>query len=283
MPDIRESDVPALDVKGFFLSGIGLSLTVFGLTVVGRGLVSGPVVAVMVLVGLLFIAAYVVHARTTAHPILDLRLFSNQSYRASVFGGSLYRVAVGAVPFLLPLLLQLGFGFTAFQSGLVTAAAAVGAMAMKFTVARLIRRFGFREMLLINGALSCLLMAANGFLTPLTPFWIMAGLTLAGGYLRSLQFSALNALGYSDIENVDMSRATSLFTTVQQLSLASGVATAAFALDGSRWLAGRHDLALGDFTFAFGLVSVIALFSLWQYWRLPDNAGAAVSGRRAEG
>ncbi|HMT14982.1 MAG TPA: MFS transporter, partial [Aestuariivirga sp.] len=133
MPNLREKNVPALDVKGFILSGLGLALTVFGLTVAGRGLIANQSVAVMIVIGLILVALYIRHAKATPHPILDLKLLKVATYRISITGGSLYRVGMGAIPFLLPLMLQLGFGLTAFQSGLITCASAAGAILMKFT------------------------------------------------------------------------------------------------------------------------------------------------------
>ncbi len=147
---------------------------------------------------------------TIPEPILDLRLLRIQSFRASIVGGSFLRIGVGAILFLMPLMFQLGFGFTAFQSGLLTCFAAAGAIAMKFSASRLLRRFGFRKLLVANGIVSCGVMAAYGLLTAMTPFAVIALLLLIGGFLRSLQFTALNALSYADIDRNDASKATSL-------------------------------------------------------------------------
>jgi MFS family permease len=279
MPQMPRENVAPLDIKGFVLSGLGLSGAVFGLTTMGRGLMSPVVSGCMMGMGLLLLIGYVAHARVTPHPILDLRLFKIQTFFVGVCGGSLYRVGVGAIPFLLPLLLQIGFGVSAFQSGMVTCASAFGAIAMKFSAARLLRRFGFRQLLLLNGLVSCGLMAVNGLFTIATPFWLMSVIFLCAGYFRSLQFTAMNALAYSDIEPDGMSSATGLYATAQQLSLAMGVAVAAYIVEATQWFGGRDQLGAQDFTVAFFCVTGIAAVSLMIFRNLSANAGSSVSGR----
>ena len=136
MPNTREDNVPPLDTKGFLLSGFGLALTVFGCTVVGHGLVPESFALAMIVVGVVMIALYLHHAKTVANPILDLSLLRIDTLRISITGGLFFRIAAGAVPFLLPLMLQLGFGLTAFQTGIITCAAALGALTMKFDTTR---------------------------------------------------------------------------------------------------------------------------------------------------
>ncbi len=279
MPETEVDHVPPLDVKGFLLSGLGLSSTVFGLTVMGRDLLPGLTPYGLVLFGLVVLYLYLRHARNTPSPILDLRLLRIETFKAGVLGGSLFRVGVGAVPFLLPLLFQLGFGMTAFQSGLVTCAAAAGAISMKFPAARLIRRFGFRRLLLVNGALASLSIAALGLLSEATSFAVVLPLLFAGGFLRSLQFTAMNAMAYADVENPDMSHATSLYTVIQHLSLSAGVVLAAFVLEAAQFWRGEIRLMPVDFAIAFVVVAVCAMSSVLQFTNLAYDAGASVSGK----
>jgi len=279
MPKIEVDHVPPLDVKGFLLSGAGLSATVFGLTVMGRDLLPGAAPYGLVILGIVLLYFYLRHARVSPAPILDLRLLKIATFHAGVLGGSLFRVGVGAVPFLLPLLFQLGFGMTAFRSGLLTCAAAAGAITMKFPAARLIRRFGFRQLLIINGVVASLSIAALGFLTPSTAFAVILPLLFAGGFLRSLQFTAMNAMAYSDIENPAMSHATSLYTVIQHLSLSAGVVLAAFVLEAAQFWRGNVELAIGDFAMAFTIVALFAASSVNWFANLAPDAGASVSGR----
>ena len=155
--DIREEGLPPLDVKGFILSGIGLAGLAFGLTTIGQGLFSPWVAAALLAAGVIGCWLYVRHAREAKAPLLDLNLLKVETFFASVVGGFLFRIGVGAMPFLLPLLLQVGFGMTPFQSGLLTFASAVGAIAMKTTAAPILRRFGFKRVLVTNALVSQLL------------------------------------------------------------------------------------------------------------------------------
>jgi EmrB/QacA subfamily drug resistance transporter len=282
MPAILASAPPPLDVKGFLLSGFGLSLAVFGMTIVGREMFPVWLPFVLIGTGGFAISSYVRHARTSAAPILDLRLLRIETFRAGVIGGSLFRIGVGAIPFLLPLMLQLGFGLSPFHSGMLTCAAAVGSMAMKFGAARLIRTFGFRRLLLVNGLASCVIIALNGLLTPATSYVLLLMVLLIGGFLRSLQFTALNAIAYSDIEHEQMSRATSLYTVAQQLSLSMGVAVAAFILEATQYVRSDMTIMARDFSIAFFAVAAVASLSLVTFRGLTADAGAAVSGRGRE-
>ena len=279
MPETDVDHVPPLDVTGFLLSGLGLSSTVFGLTIMGRDLLPGAAPYVLVLFGVAMLSFYVRHAGISPAPILDLRLLKIETFRAGVLGGNLFRVGVGAVPFLLPLLFQLGFGMTALQSGLLSCAAAAGAISMKFPAASLIRRFGFRRLLLINGVLASLSIAALALLSPTTPYAMVLPLLFAGGFLRSLQFTAMNAMSYADIENRAMSHATSLYTVIQHLSLSAGVVAAAFVLEAAQFWRGETTLVVADFTAAFVIVAIFALSSVHQFTNLAIDAGASVSGR----
>ncbi|MDP8997399.1 MAG: MFS transporter [Pseudomonadota bacterium] len=278
MPEQPPEEAAALDMKGFLLSGIGLSFTVFGFTILGRGLFSWPETLTLVCVGMLLTWAYVRHAHAVVHPILDLRLLRYETLRVSLEGGFFFRMAAGAVPFLLPLLLQIGFHATPFQSGLITCATAAGAMAMKFLVARILRAVGFRRMFLINGVIGCAFMAACALFTQATPAYIIALTLLLGGLSRSLQFTSLNTFAYADIANPDIARANSLYTVNQQLSMAMGVAFAALVLDGSVWWRGASELGQADFAVTFVVVGLLGLLALPFYYSLKPTAGAGISG-----
>jgi EmrB/QacA subfamily drug resistance transporter len=280
LPDTREGDVPPLDAKGFILSGLGLALTVFGLTVAGHGLVASSYVTAMVMAGVILIVLYVRHAQRVPNPILQLAMLSVDTLRISITGGLFFRIAAGAIPFLLPLMLQLGFGLSPFQSGLITCAAALGALTMKFGAGTVLRRFGYRNLLIVNGVLSCGLTAAMGLFTPTMPYVAMMLILLVGGFLRSMQFTALNSIAYADVTTAQVSKANGLYTVAQQLSLALGVAVAAGVLDLSQWWRSGSALAQADFATAFFVVAAGALVSTFLFVRLPENAGASLSGHR---
>ena len=279
LPNVRETLRRPLDGIGFLLCGGGLALAIFGFTLAGsRGM--GYTAVAMMTCGAALLALYLRHAKGSAHPLLDLRLLQIASFRITLLGGALFRLSVGAVPFLLPLMLQLGFGLSAFASGLLTFAGAAGAMTMKLSASPILRRFGFKQVLLINAGLSSLMLAACALFSAATPHLLIIAVLLIGGFFRSLQFTSLNTLGYADIEQAQMSQATSFVAVVQQLSLAAGVAVAAMLLEVSRSLDARSQLLATDFSRAILLVSLISLASVLLYRRLAPDAGAEVSGHR---
>lgn len=281
IPDLREDDVRPLDVKGAALSGVGLSCLVFGFTIAGRGIAPSPLVAAIIATGVGALLAYVRHARRALFPIIDLRLLRAPTFRAAIFGGFLFRIGLGAAPFLLPLLLQAGFNLTAYQSGSLTFIAAAGAMAMKTTAQPILRRFGFRRVLIVNALISSIFLALNALFTSSTPHWLIMSVLLVGGFFRSLEFTALNAIGYAEIDREAMSRATSFSAVAQQLSLSTGVAVGAAALEAVQALHGGDALRADDFAPAFYVVAAISMLSALLFWRLAPAAGDELTGRGA--
>jgi len=277
--NIREQGLPPLDVKGFVLSGIGLAGLAFGITTIGQGLFPTPVVIGLLLAGVIGCWLYVRHARVAKAPLLDLSLLKVDTFFASVVGGFVYRIGVGAMPFLLPLFFQLGFGLSALQSGLLTFASAVGAIAMKTTAAPIIRYFGFKRVLVTNAIVSSLFLAAVALFTAGTPHAVVLAVLLVGGFFKSLEFTSINAIAYADIDNKAMSRATSFASVVQQLSLSAGVAFGALVLEIERMRRPDASVVAGDFPLAFLLVAAIAASSALIFASLPKEAGASLSAR----
>ena len=279
MPDLREEGTPRLDLRGFVLSGAGLAALVFGATVLGRDVLPAFAPPALMAGGAVLLAVYVLHARRATDPILDLKLLRIPTFLSAVTGGSLYRIGVGAIPFLLPLMLQVGFGLTPFQAGSLTFAAALGALTMKFTAPRILKRFGFRTVLIVNALISAAVLAAQALFTPDTPHLVIFAVLLTGGFFRSLQFTAVNALAYSDIPTERRASATAFSAVAQQLSLSLGVAFAAFILEFAQYLRGEAALTVADFGAAFVVVAVVSGLAVFPHWRLAADAGAEVSGR----
>ncbi len=267
-----------LDVRGFLLSGAGLALLIFGMTLAGRGIVGGNIVLALIIVGTVLLGLYYFHARTAKFPILDLSLLKVQTFRAAVIGGSLFRVGVGATPLLLPLMLQVGFGMNAFQSGSITFITSIGAMAMKTTAAPILRTFGFRHVLFFNSLLSSTILACYGLFTPSTPRLLMMGLLLFGGFFRSLEFTSVNAITYADIDQPALSRATSFSSVAQQLSLSLGITIGALLLESSQMIHGTAHITRADFPWAFLGVALISASSVLMFGSLPENAGMHLAG-----
>jgi EmrB/QacA subfamily drug resistance transporter len=277
--NLRVDRVPPLDWLGFLLSAVGLSLAMLGLATAGWHLVSARVSFGCMAIGVAALVLYYQHARRAAHPLLRLELFRIQTFRVGVLGGSLFRAGIGALPFLLPLFLQLGFGMTPFQSGLLTCSAAAGSMCMKTISRKILRRFGFRTVLKSNLAFASASLVAIAFFTIHTPHPAIVLTLLFGGVFRSLQFTSLNAISYADVEHADVSQASSIASAVQQLSLGMGVTIGAFALQASSFVQGHAQLVASDFWPAFVLVGMLAMCSLRFILQLPENAGHEISGK----
>ena len=278
---IRSEDPERFDLYGLVLAGIGLAGIAFGLSVAGLNLLPWPVVGALVGIGVISMTLYVIHAKRTASPVLDFTMLRLPTLRASILGGFLFRLGIGALPFLLPLLMQLGFGLSPFRSGLVTFGSAVGAMGMKTLAARLIRTFGFRNIMTINAFVSSVFLAACALFTPATPLLLIMILLVVGGFFRSLQFTAINTVAYAEVEPAEMSRATTLVSVNQQLAVSAGVAVGAFSVESTMLVRHVSELNATDFAPAFIVVSVISALSTWFFYQMPDDAGHEISGRKA--
>jgi EmrB/QacA subfamily drug resistance transporter len=280
--DVRESDVPPLDWLGFVLTGIGLAALVFGFESIGRGELPMALVIGLMVGGAGCMALYLLHYRHAAHPIINLDLLRITTFRASTVGGGLFRMGIGAMPFLLALLLQLAFGINPFKSGLIIFTSALGALTMKFGINPIIRFFGFRRLLIFNGVISALFMMACALFRPTTPHLVIALALFLGGFFRSLQFTCINALGYADIPNPLMSNASSLSSMGQQLTISVGVAIAALALRVGMGLHHSVVLTAHDISPAFLLTGGLGLLGALSFVALPHHAGAELAGRRGQ-
>jgi EmrB/QacA subfamily drug resistance transporter len=280
IPNVHVEHRHPFDFLGFVLSGIGIAGLAFGLSVMGLDFLPAGIVAALVSVGAISTVAYVVHARHTPAPILDLNLLKLPTFRASIVGGFLFRLGVGALPFLLPLLLQIGFDLTPFQSGLITFTSALGSMFMKAAVARVLRRFGYRNVLLYNALISSVFLAACATFVPGMPFWAMIAILLSGGFFRSLQFTSINTIAYAEIDPPRMSRATALTAVAQQLSLSTGVAVGGLVVEITLRLRDATAMSAADFPPAFLAISLLAASAALIFVWLPVDAGEELSGRR---
>jgi EmrB/QacA subfamily drug resistance transporter len=278
---IKSENHERFDLYGMVLAGIGLAGIAFGLSVAGLDLLPWSIVAALVGIGSISMTIYVIHARRTGSPVLDFALLRLPTMRASIVGGFLFRLGIGALPFLLPLLMQVGFGLSPFRSGLVTFASAVGAMGMKTLAARIIRTFGFRNLMTINAVVSSLFLGACALFTVGTPLLLIMIILVVGGFFRSLQFTAINTVAYAEVEAAQMSRATTLVSVNQQLAISAGVAVGAFSVESTQLMRHVQTLSADDFAPAFVVVSIISAVSAWFFWQMPDDAGHEISGRKA--
>ncbi len=277
--NLKETGRRPFDFGGFALTGIGLATLAFGFENVGRGAL--PIVGVIALlvIGCVCTTLYVRHASRVSHPIIDLALMKIPTYASATIGGFLFRMGLGALPFLLPLMLQVGFGLDPLSSGLLTFASAAGAMTMKMTAAKIIRTLGFRIVLVGDAVISAAFLFGYSLFRPDTPHLVIFLALLAGGFFRSLQMTSINTLSYADVPPSMLSRATSLTSMAQQLSQTVGVATGAMFLQLVLALRGDAMLTAADFYPAFVGLGIISLLSVPFFLRMAPDAGAEVSGR----
>lgn len=275
--DIRGEGPARTDYRGILLSSLSLGLLLFGFELTSH---SGelPLALSLLTVGGILGALYILHARRSADPILDISLMRIPTFGTSVIAGAITRICQGAHPYLLPLMMQLGFGLSAVQSGLMTLATALGSIAAKPVAPVVLRRFGFRDTLVINGFFASAGYALCGLFRPGWPLPVMFLVMIMAGFFMSLQFTGYNTIAYDEVEQDRMSSATSFYTTFQQLMLSMGICAGAAALQGAMVLGGHDTPKLFDFTVAFWAVAIISLSATIWNRRFSHEAGTEISG-----
>lgn len=265
-----------LDFIGFVLSGICMATLVFGFDLVSHSDVEWPWLAALLAIGLGSGLLYYVHAQHREKPILDFSLFKIPTFRTSIIGGNLCRLAIGAVPFLLAMQLQVAFGLSAVAAGLLTFSGAVGALIMKFTAAPIYNAFGFRRALVWNAWLLGLSILANCLFSVETPHAVIVVVLLVSGFLRSLQLTAVNSLTYADIGPEQMGSASGMASAAQQLAISMGVAVAAFSLKVSMTMRGVEQLEAVDVLPGYVLIACASVLSGWAFSRMAPDAGKSL-------
>jgi EmrB/QacA subfamily drug resistance transporter len=279
--DFREPPRGGFDLRGLILSGAALACFMFGLESWGRGVVAPSVTGAMMLAGLAGGFLYYLHARRHRAPLLDFTLMRLPCFGLSFCAMMLFRTGIGAIPFLLPMMLQVGFGDSAARSGLITFASSAGALVMKPAAQHALRQFGFRYTLIWNGILSGIMLTACAAFRPTWPAAAIYLVLLVGGFLRSLQFTAYNTLAYGDVPRAQMSAATSLYTAGQQLAATIGVTVGAMSLEISRLASGHATPMISDFSAAFVVVGLMTLVAAPIAVLMPASAGDELTGRHA--
>ena len=278
-PDIKRPYPGRFDTVGFLLAAVSISTLVVIAETAGQKLLPLPVVIALGVALLVAGSLFLRHVRRTAKPILDLGLLKYQTFRASLTGGTLVRLGVGATPFLTPLLLQVGLGWTPVKAGFVTIATGFGAMSMRTIVRRVIARFGFRTVLLVSGVGAAVLSSIPGFFRETTPVWLMFLVMFLAGMIRSTQFISANTIAYADVPPEQVTRASTLAAVVQQIGLSLGVSFGALMLTITR--GGGGALTPDRFTLPFVMIGVSTLLAQPIYAALNKDAGSEISGKRA--
>jgi EmrB/QacA subfamily drug resistance transporter len=284
LPNFREENTPPLDFIGMVLFGSGISLLSYVLEVFGEHTLSSREVFGLLGLAILLISSYGWHAVHTEHPLLRLALIRIRTFRAAVVGGFVTRIGIGGLPFLFPLLYQIGLGFTPIQSGLLMMPQAVAAMFLKLTVRKILTRFGYRFILISNTVLLGLFILLFATIGANTPVWLVVFQLFLYGFFASLQYSSMNTLVYADVTEEEASGASTIASTLQQMSISFGVASASlvtaffipdrFNSDAKEMIHGIHHafLVLGGMTILSSLV----------FWELKTGDGSSVAGKKPD-
>jgi EmrB/QacA subfamily drug resistance transporter len=280
IPNLREDKVKPFDWIGFALSSSACVTFMYGMELVGRENATWGGTSFYLICGCALGALAVFHFRRAATPLLNLALLKIKTFAITIEGGSLFRIAISVSPFLLPLMFQVGFGLNAFQSGLLMLGLFVGNLSMKPATTWVLRRFGFRAVLIWNGILTAVLMLGCAVLFPQTSRTMILAVLFVNGLCRSMQFTCLSTLAFADIPKPELSSATSFFSMITQMSMGMGVAVGAILLRVAGLLDGNaHGTpTTKEFHIAFVFVAALTLLATVDCFTLDQEAGAAVSG-----
>ena len=279
VPDYRGDEARPLDVVGLVLFGAGTALLSWLLEIFGEHQLDVTSGAILLLLAASLLAAYVFHAHHSDHPLLRLELFRVRTFRVSVVGGFATRLGIGGLPFLLPLLYQLGMGLPAWESGLLMMPAAAAAMVMKLIAPRILAKLGYRKVLVVNTLMIGVTIGLFALVSKATPLSLIVLLGLTLGFFNSLQFTSMNSMAYADIDAADSSMASTIASSMQQMSLSFGLAAGSLV---TGWFLGglpqSNQLALTSaLHYAFVTLGVLTLLSSLSFWTLRPQDGESVS------
>jgi EmrB/QacA subfamily drug resistance transporter len=283
IPEVEQQDPGPLDRAGLTLWGLSIAFLMAGLETIGRPIAPAWFAPLMLVAGVAAVVLAVRHSLAARRPAVDLSLLRLPSFGMSVAGGSFFRVGASALPFLLPLMLQLTFGYSASASGMLTFATALGAFAMKPLVRPALKRWGFRRVLIVNGVLAAVLLAACAAFTADWPVPAIFIVLAIGGVTRALQFTSMATLAFADVPQEKLAPATAMSGTAQQLGQALGVVLGSLSLEVALLMTGRGAPQHAEFAIGFLIAGAMMLAFLPSALRLPRDVGAGVSGHRGGG
>jgi MFS family permease len=284
LPNYRAEKNYPLDIVGLILFGSGISLLSYVLEVFGEHTLSGREISGLLAISFALLVAYGLNSIRTPHPLLRLGLLRIRSFRVSITGNLCSRLGIGGLPFLLPLLYQVGLGYTAIQSGLMIMPQALAAMSLKLTLPHILRKFGYRQVLISNTVMLGVMMMLFSVIDVRTPAWLIALTAFIYGFFTSTQYTSLNTLAYADVNDEQASGASTIASTVQQLAVSFGVAaaslTAAVFIPGHAH-AGAPEMIHG-IHLALRVLGALTIVTTILFGELQPSDGAAVSSHKAE-
>ena len=284
LPNYREQRNFPLDITGLVLFGSGISLLSYVLEVFGETTLSGREILGLLAMSAALLGAYGLHSLRTAHPLLRLGLVKIRSFRVAVTGNLFTRLGIGGIPFLLPLLYQVGLGFTPIQSGLLIMPQAFAAMSLKLTMPLILKKFGYRRVLIANTLLLGLLIFLFSTIDVATPVWVIVAMAFTFGFLTSLQYTSMNTLAYADVNEKQASGASTIASTVQQLAVSFGIAAASLAA--ALFIPDKMHVTAPQLIHGIHLallfLGVLTIVSTLVFNELRSGDGDAVSRHKAE-
>ncbi|MEZ2309321.1 MFS transporter [Paraburkholderia sp. RCC_158] len=286
VPNLRGSERKPLDLVGLLLSGTALTAILYGAELASQPAENPWIAGAIIVAGLLVGVVAFQHAKRHPHPLIDVSTLKIPTFSVTVVTGSFTRIGIGAVPYLMPLLFQVGFGLSAFKSGLLLLASALGNLGMKALTTRILQRFGFRMVSIVDVTVAGIFIIACGLLTPEVPLALVLIVVFVYGVARSMQFSTLATLAYADVAQPQMSGASTLWSAAAQMTIGLGIAFGAVSLRAAAFFNGEttgHETAglvftLDDFRLAFLLAGVLTLLSVIGYMGLARDAGQSIGG-----
>lgn len=279
LPNEHRNKPRDIDGPGFVMAGLAFALFAFGCSVVSLPALPPLYGAIAAVAGMVLGVFYTRHALRTEFPLLDLRLLAVRNFRIAIVAGTFFRLGQGATPFLFPLMLQLTFGFSPFESGMVTFVGAIGALAAKFVANWMFAHWGFKYPLVWSTAISAAGIIAMGLYTPETPIPLILAILTFTGFWQSTFWTGSNAFTFADIEDKDAGQANVISQVWGQLMFAMGVALGGGTLELVHRLRGGEELALVDFHIAFYVVAAVGLVATVLFMTLPKNAGHQLLGK----
>jgi EmrB/QacA subfamily drug resistance transporter len=282
VPEVRADDTGRLDWRGFLLTAVGIAALVVGMEAVAAPRPDWPVTTSALAVAAAVLAATIRYLLRVSRPLLDLRILQVRTYRVTALGGSIFRAVITAIPFLLPLFFQLGFGWNAAHAGLVVIALFAGNLGIKPATTPLMRRFGIRAVMLAAVVASAVCLVGMAFLEPSTPLLVLLVLLTCSGVFRSIGFTTYNTVAFADVPAARMTSANTLMSTVQELGAGLGVAVGALLVrlgSSAAEAVGPGDGADVPYRVAFVALAVILAAPAVEAVMLPHTAGNVVTGR----
>jgi EmrB/QacA subfamily drug resistance transporter len=282
LPDYRAEQTPPLDFIGLVLFGSGIALLSYVLEVFGEHALSGREILGLLAIAILLISGYGWHAVHATFPLLRLTLLRIRTFRAAVLGGFVTRIGIGGIPFLFPLLYQVGLGFTPIQSGLLMMPQAVASISLKLAVTGILTRFGYRLILISNTVILGLLIFVFATIGVGTPIWLIVAQSFVFGFFASLQYSSMNTLVYADVTEEEASSASTIASTLQQMAISFGVASASLATAffiPDRFHSDPREMIHGIHK-AFLVLGVMTILSSIVFRELKSGDGSSVAGQK---